>query len=312
MKDKLAIGGLYSKRELAASLREPNLGLVREGVYNLRSSSQTLFFVDLEKSGKEERFHFDDYFEEDWFHWDSQTTQHLNSPKIQEIINGEREVHLFARVVQKIKGQTQPFVYCGRLEYDQYDPNKTSKPIHIRFLSIDYQDDTDNAHLQAVYQWKPEKAGKTPSHTIPKHKSPSEKRKQSYRKPTKTERSGLVTSRVGQGYYRQQVRQKWSDTCPITGLSIPGMLISSHIKRWSESSDEERLDPENGILLSPNADALFDKHLISFSDEGRLLCSSSIDAQVLSRMGIDGDSRIRVSPGMRKYLQHHRTRMLAR
>ena len=41
-------------------------------------------FVDLEKADKEKRFHFNDFFEEDFFHWDTQTTQHINSPKIQE------------------------------------------------------------------------------------------------------------------------------------------------------------------------------------------------------------------------------------
>ena len=306
---QLTIGDLYSKRDLADELDEGNLRLVREGIYNFKSESRTFLFVDLEKEGKKDRFHFDDYFEEDWFHWDSQTTQHLNSPKIQEIINGEREVHLFARVVQKIKSQTQPFVYCGKLAYEVYDPDKTSRPIHILFRSLDFQDDTSNEYLQTIYQWKPHKAGMTPSNKIPKMGIPSEERRRSYQKPTKTERSGLVTSRVGQGYYRQQVREKWSDTCPITGLSIPSLLISSHIKRWSESSNEERLDPENGILLSPNADALFDKHLISFSKEGSLLLSPHIDQRILVRMGLDPDSEIEVTAGMQEYLQHHRDKM---
>ena len=34
-------------------------------------------------------------------------------------------------------------------------------------------------------------------------------------KPNKTERRGLVTSRVGQGYYRQQILEKWNGTCPV-------------------------------------------------------------------------------------------------
>jgi hypothetical protein len=218
-------------------------------------------------------------------------------------------VHLFARVVQKIKRQTQPFVYCGRLAFDMYDPNKTSKPIHIRFLSLDFQDDTPNEHLQAIYQWKPHKAGKTFSNTIPPSGAPSEKRKRSYKKPNETERLGLVTSRVGQGYYRQQVREKWSDTCPLTGLDIPGLLISSHIKRWSESTDLERLDPENGILLSPNADALFDKHLISFSDEGTMIVSDGISDRDLDRLGLDNEKKIAVTNGMKPYLHQHRLQL---
>ena len=44
----------------------------------------------------------------------------------------------------------------------------------------------------------------------------------------------MVTSRVGQGYYRQQIIDKWNGMCPITGIDIKSILISSHIVRWSE------------------------------------------------------------------------------
>ena len=68
----LKIGNKYSKKELANILNEPSLKTVREGVFNCNNSASYLLFVDLEKHGKEERFHFDDFFEEDYFHWDSQ------------------------------------------------------------------------------------------------------------------------------------------------------------------------------------------------------------------------------------------------
>ena len=63
---------------------------------------------------------------------------------------------------------------------------------------------------------------------------------------------------------------------PLTGSDVLKILISSHIVPWSECTDDERLDVDNGILLSPNVDALFDKHLISFSDEGELITSNAI------------------------------------
>ena len=74
-------GEKYSKKDLSTLLEQPTLSLVREGLYHCKNSESTLFFVDLEKKGKEERFHFDDFFQEDFFHWDSQTTQHINSLK---------------------------------------------------------------------------------------------------------------------------------------------------------------------------------------------------------------------------------------
>ena len=63
---------------------------------------------------------------------------------------------------------------------------------------------------------------------------------------------------------------------------------------------------ENGILLSPNVDSLFDKHLISFSDEGQMLISNKISENVLNQLGIDKRVILPVSDGMRKYLKRHR------
>jgi predicted restriction endonuclease len=83
----------------------------------------------------------------------------------------------------------------------------------------------------------------------------------------------------------------------------------SHIVPWSESNEQERLDEENGILLSPNADALFDRHLISFTDSGELLISSVMDRIELVKLGINSNAVIPVSEGMKKYLKRHREKI---
>ena len=300
----LEIGNLYSKKDLSIIFDNPNIKIIREGIYNL-SETETFFFVDLEKKGKEQRFHFDDFFEGDFFHWDSQTTQHINTPKIKEIISGSRIPYLFIRVSPRIKNETQPFVYCGRLKYDEYEKG-TSKPVHIIFQNIDYLDNTTNENLIEVYTWKPGKIGKTTKSKISKKGVISSQRIRNYKKPDKTERSGLVISRVGQGYYRQLIREKWNNRCPVTGCEIIKILISSHIVPWSECNENERLDVENGILLSPNVDSLFDKHLISFSDEGEMLLSDKISEDVLTQLGIHKKVVLPVSHGMKKYLKRHR------
>ncbi|MBH97220.1 MAG: hypothetical protein CMM56_02080 [Rhodospirillaceae bacterium] len=64
---ELKVGDKYSKKDLSTLLDQPNISLVREGIYNLKNSNSSLFFVDLEKKGKESRFHFDDFFEGDFF-----------------------------------------------------------------------------------------------------------------------------------------------------------------------------------------------------------------------------------------------------
>lgn len=302
--NQLQLGELYSKKDLAAVLGEDSLVSVREGVYSCKNSSCYLLFVDLEKDGKEERFHFNEYFEEDYFHWDSQTTQHIDSPKIQSVVSGELEPHLFARLVQKVKGQTQSFVYCGRLKYSEHD-SSTAKPVHIVFQSIDYDDYTDNDDLVNIYLWKPEKSGKTSGTTISKKGVISEERKKNYRKPTTTERSGLVVSRVGQGYYRQQLIEKFDGKCAVTGISIRSILIASHIVPWAYANDKERLDVDNGILLSPLYDALFDKQYISFDRFGRIMFDNCTREEVLDS-GLSENDRIEVDDKMEFYLARHR------
>ena len=307
----LKLGDKYSKKDLSDLLDQDTLSIVREGLYHCKNSNSTLLFVDLEKNGKEDRFHFDDFFEEDYFHWDSQTTQHINSPKIQEIVRGERVPHLFVRIQPKIKNQTQPFLYCGRLQSLEYE-EKTSKPVHIIFQSLDYDDFTQNQELLEIYQWVPSKIGKSTKSKIVKRGVISNRRSQVYTKPNETERKGLVVSRVGQGYYRQQIMEKWGNNCPVTGCDLTMILISSHIVPWSECNDEERLDVENGILLSPNIDSLFDKHLISFQDNGEMIISKSLSTEVLNSLGINPKITISISEGMKPYLEKHRNRLYKR
>lgn len=306
--NELQLGGKYSKKDLASVLEEPSLISVREGVYSCKSTNSYLLFVDLEKAGKEQRFHFNDYFEEDYFHWDSQTTQHIDSPKIQQVLNGQLEVHLLVRLVQKVKNQTQPFIYCGRLQYQEHDPS-TSKPVHMVFQNIDYDDFTENEDLISIYLWKPEKAGMTSSATVSKKGMVSQKRKSNYKPPSTTERTGLVTSRVGQGYFRSQLIEKFENKCAVTGSELHKILIASHIVPWSQATEEERLDVNNGLLLSPLYDALFDKHLISFDKDGSIIVSKAIEAEIDS-LSIDVNAKIGIDDMMEKYLKRHRSRLI--
>lgn len=307
MTQQLVFGNPYSKKDLSVIFDEKGLLSSREGIYSSNTLNSYLFFVDLVKEGKEDRFHFNDYFDGDVFHWDSQTTQHINTPRIQKIINKELPILLFTRIYSKIKSQTQPFIFCGRLEYIEHDEN-TSKPVHIVYQSLDYDETTKNQSLVEIYNWKPEMIGKSSTNNVYLVKKSLSRPKSEQKKPNYTERKGLVTSRVGQGWYRQEILKKWNNKCSITGCSITEILISSHIKGWSECNEDERLDPDNGILLSPNIDSLFDKHLISFDDDGLILISDKVSKENLEILGISNSIKLEVDNGMKKYLQHHRRR----
>jgi 5-methylcytosine-specific restriction protein A len=125
--------------------------------------------------------------------------------------------------------------------------------------------------------------------------------------PTRTERSGLVTSRVGQGAYRKGIIHRWENRCAVTGYNYNKVLIASHIVPWRDATDKERMDVNNGILLSPTYDALFDKHLISFGDGGEILLSNQLKLTAHSRLGVSGSEQI---IGLRdqnlEYLERHR------
>ncbi|MCG8581761.1 MAG: HNH endonuclease [Bacteroidales bacterium] len=89
------------------------------------------------------------------------------------------------------------------------------------------------------------------------------------------ERLVYVKSRINQHFFRKMVLTNYDSRCAITGISIPSLLIASHIKPWS-SDETNRLNPSNGICFSALYDKAFDKGLISVDDNYRILLSSSL------------------------------------
>lgn len=128
--------------------------------------------------------------------------------------------------------------------------------------------------------------------------------------PNITERNGLVTSRVGQGAYRKSILHRWKYSCAVTGFNDTRVLIASHILPWKNASDSQRLDVDNGILLSPDYDALFDRHLVSFDSTGKILIAADLSIEALKYLGITGNEKIKsLSEGNRNYLNIHNQNM---
>ena len=92
--------------------------------------------------------------------------------------------------------------------------------------------------------------------------------------------------------------EKFGSQCAVKACGPTQILIASHIVPWRDSGDEERLDVENGILLSPNYDALFDKNLISFEDDGSIVFSELLDQDTVIKLNVSETDQIDVSPGM--------------
>lgn len=115
-----------------------------------------------------------------------------------------------------------------------------------------------------------------------------------------TTRQAVVQARCGQGLFRSRVLQYWGGRCAVTGCALTGLLVASHIKPWAGSTNAERLDGFNGLLLTPNLDKLFDAGLIGFDEDGALLVSSSLASRDAELLGL--------SPGMRLIRPHARHR----
>ena len=306
--NSLQIGQGYNKKELSEAINEPKASDLQTGLLYCDNRHTTILFVTLDKEKQGDTHKYNDFFSSEYFEWDSQNRQHLGDRRIKDMMSGDIDVHLLARVKGKSKGKTNKFIYCGELEFVDFDAD-SNNPIHLTFLSVDYQLNTENKQLDELYRWKPKSVNRS-ENIVNYKKEISDKRRKTYKEPNVTERKGLVTSRVGQGYYRAQLLQKWGYKCALTGFDKENLLIASHIVAWSKSSNKERLDPENGILLSPNADALFDKHLISFNDDGGLLMSKQITSEDLERLGLSSFKRISVNPEMIPYLERHRSKTL--
>ncbi len=130
-----------------------------------------------------------------------------------------------------------------------------------------------------------------------------------FKRPNETERKGLVTSRIGQGAYRKSIIHRWDYKCAVTGFKKLEVLIASHIVPWSQSNNDERLDTHNGILLSPTYDALFDRHLISFENSGKIILSDKVEYRSFSKIGVTGKETIRgFIEDNHYYLNRHRDR----
>lgn len=119
------------------------------------------------------------------------------------------------------------------------------------------------------------------------------------------ERLALVKVRVNQSVFRERLLNKYN-TCCLCKVENTALLKASHIKPWAASSSSEKLDVENGLLLCPNHDALFDGGFISFSNEGNIIISKRLSKMDCTFTNIDPSMKISLSDENKKYLEYHR------
>ena len=128
-----------------------------------------------------------------------------------------------------------------------------------------------------------------------------------YDSETNTQRKSIVMTRIKQEELRNNAL-KILKICPFTKIDDKRLLITSHIKPWAFSNNKERLDINNVFLFSPLYDKLFDKGLISFTNDKKLLISKDLSLKNITNIGIFNNQIIDLLPisGREKYLEYHR------
>ena len=122
-----------------------------------------------------------------------------------------------------------------------------------------------------------------------------------------TTKQALVDARVGQGAFRRGLMVRWGAACAVTGCNQPEILRASHMKPWQSSKNDERLNPRNGLLLSANLDALFDRGLISFGNDGKVIVSAQVAVNTREMLRLEESRLLKALDEMeRDFLAFHR------
>jgi predicted restriction endonuclease len=88
-------------------------------------------------------------------------------------------------------------------------------------------------------------------------------------------RNTVISVRIGQQFFRKAVLSSYLNVCCISGVSIPQLLVASHIIPWAESK-ENRLNPSNGLCLSAIHDKAFDKGFLTITPDYTILISDRL------------------------------------
>lgn len=93
-------------------------------------------------------------------------------------------------------------------------------------------------------------------------------------------RQVTADARQHQRFFRRTVLASYNQRCALTGLAVPALLVASHIIPWSQD-EHRRADPTNGLCLNALHDRAFDRHLITFDEDLRLVVSRDLKSREL-------------------------------
>lgn len=193
-------------------------------------------------------------------------------------------VHLFVRFDDK-----PPFLYLGKAECNNYSD---TTPVKVIFK---YE-----GQKQIILSEK--EFGKLNKLSFTEEKYIEKCEKKEF---DNFDRETLIKSRVGQGYFKERLMKLYGKCC-LCGLENKNFLIASHIKPWSQSKKNEKIDKYNGFLLCPHHDAIFDKGYVTFENNGNIIISEHLSAVDQMLLNINPKMKIKVHEKNIPYLEWHR------
>lgn len=270
----LTIGAKYTRPVLAERWGYSSHNAIGKGVVTPKGEKVLILFVTRIK--QEALTQYNDELSSDLLFWEGQE-KHGTDDRVIGAENAGDEIHLFYREIHHT-----PFEYKGRVLLLSHQ-RATDTPSKFVFRLEHDQGAADDLvrfqdEIEAVLEV--------------------------------TEREELRKARIGQGRFRQRLLELWGGRCAVTDVSLPSVLMASHIKPWRCAGNAERLDPHNGLLLLPQYDKLFDKGYVTFDKQGGLLLSPALSEGRLDLLGIRPDARLtRVAAEQRHFLSYHRDRI---
>jgi hypothetical protein len=128
-----------------------------------------------------------------------------------------------------------------------------------------------------------------------------------------SERLAIVKTRLTQSKFRNALLDIWGG-CSVTGLSNPDLLVASHIRPWRESDNFQKIDPNNGLLLNPTLDRLFDIGYITFDPNGMIRISDRLSEEDKSRLHVNSEMRLsdQKASTCEEYMKFHRNEVFER
>lgn len=279
--DPLEVGLGYQRKDLVQLWGLGGYQAISRGVFTPKGENQIFLFVTRDRESWMTAY--SNFLDGDLLFWDGERG-HANDRRIAGASLMSDDVFLFYRDARYL-----PFTFHGKvvtLQWAELEDRPSQFVFQVLSLSVG---DPINESLQVADEVV------------------------DYLAVTDTtfrridQRVSVKTRGQAQRVFRGNLFRLWKGSCAVTGVHEPRVLRSSHIKPWAESTDKEKVDHFNGLLLIPNLDTLFNEGLISFRDEGGILISPDWESDDKRRMQISPDLRLRdIHPEAKPYLEFHR------